>query len=39
MNAQNQEVKNLENDALTKPKRGVMRQDNDGRTISDEVNV
>ena len=33
------EVKNQEDDALPKPKRGVMRQDSDGNTISDNVDV
>ena len=33
------EVKNLEDDAPLKPKRGVMRQDSDGNAISDDVNV
>lgn len=33
------EVKSLEDDAPPKPKRGVMRQDSDGNTISDDVNV
>ena len=32
------EVKN-EEDAPPKPKRGIMRQDCDGNTISDDVNV
>ena len=33
------EVKNLDDDAPPKLKRGVMRQDSDGNTISDDVNV
>ena len=33
------EVKNEEDDAPPKPKRGVMRQDSDGNTISDDVDV
>ena len=33
------EVKNEEDDAPPKPKRGVMRQDSDGNAISDDVNV
>ena len=33
------EVKNQEDDAPPKPKRGVMREDSDGNTVSDDVNV
>ena len=33
------EVKNQEDDAPPKPKRGVMRQDNDGNTVSDNVDM
>ena len=33
------EVKILEDDAPPKPKRGVMRQDSEGNTISDNVDV
>ena len=33
------EVKNVEDDAPLKPKRGVMRQDSEGNTISDNVDV
>ena len=33
------EVKNQEDDAPPKPKRGVMRQDSDGNAISDDVDV
>ena len=33
------EVKNQEDDAPLKPKRGVMRQDSDGNAISDDVDV
>ena len=33
------EVKNQGDDAPPKPKRGVMRQDSDGNTISDDVDV
>ena len=32
-------VKNLEDDAPPKPERGVMRQDSEGNTISDDVDV
>ena len=33
------EVKNQEDDAPPKPKRGVMRQDSDANAISDDVDV
>ena len=33
------EVKSRADDAPPKPKRGVMKQDSDGNTISDDVNV